>query len=219
MNREPRPTAGTIFLGLAAVLTAAYWVITTLAFHLVRSDLDPCCTTLDSYTTGTWEWWAQSAFVVFGLGWMAAAISLHRTLIDLRGAGFAGLSAGLLGVSLIGLGIFPTNGTDTPIAATLHDISSWVLPAAALLLAFTGAWTMRAIPTWRPLAWTSLALGLSSSALVAALTIAPDTFVDTAGWWQRTALIVLLPAWLTLLGQRLARTRTPAPTPQAPAHL
>ncbi|GIG53814.1 DUF998 domain-containing protein [Demequina activiva] len=211
---QPRLTGRTPLsagaLGFAAMMAAGFWVLVSLAFHWIRSDLDPCCSSVSNYARGDYEWLMQAAFVVFGFGWMAAGIAVARALHGVRGAALMRGALLVAGLGLLLSGMFRTDdlgGTDGPSAEhVVHTVGSLLAFGGLIVYGLVAASAMRRSPDWKSLAVPHLMLGLATLALVLTFSIWVETIGDGFGWWQRALTMVLMPAWLALLGWRLERT-------------
>ena len=211
---QPRLTGRTPLsagaLGFAAMMAAAFWVLVALAFHWIRSDLDRCCSYVSNYARGEYEWLMQSAFVVFGFGWMAAGIALGRALNGVRGGGFLRAMLLITGVGLLASGMFRAD--DLPVVGdpsaedVAHSLAGVLVFGGLIVFGFVAAWVMRRCPDWRPWALPHLLLAIGTLALFLTFSIWSETIGDGFGWWQRALTLVVMPAWLALLGWRLERT-------------
>jgi len=200
-------------LGLAGVFAAGFWLGVVVGFHWIRSDLEPCCAYVSNYARGDLEWLMQAAFVVFGFGWMAVGIALHRALRGLRGAHLVLATLLTAGIGFIASGVFRAD----EVGATGNPSTENVLHTLGGLLAFGGlivfglvAW--RAFgrePVLRPLALAHLALGVVTLVLLVTFTVWAETIGDGFGWWQRLLVMVVLPGWLGWLGMRLVKATAP----------
>ena len=195
-------------LGWAAVGAALYWFAVYVAFHWIRDDLDPCCAFGSNYGRGELEWLMQSAFVVFGFGWMAAGIALHRAIRGARGAAWMLALPLVTGVGLIVSGIWRADDlpvTGDPSSEDMVHTLGGVLTFAGLIAFGIAAWrVLRRSDRWRRLAAPHLWLGLATLVLFLTFSIWAETIGDGFGWWQRALTLVLMPAWLAWLGWQFA---------------
>ncbi|MFN3866982.1 MAG: DUF998 domain-containing protein [Demequina sp.] len=195
-------------LGLGAIYASLFWLLVTLAFHLIRSDLDPCCSRVGHYGRGDYEWLMQAAFIVFGFGWMAASISLRRALRDSRGAALLRTLLMIVGAGLIVAGMwrsdeFGATSDPTP-EDVFHEAGSLVALSALVVFGIAAAIVLRGTRL-HGLAVAHLVLGLTTLALLVTLSVWPDAVGDGYGWWQRALTMVVMPGWLIWLGWQLVR--------------
>ena len=196
-------------LGLGAMYAAMFWLLVALAFHAIRSDLEPCCSYISHYGNGDYEWLMQAAFVVFGFGWMAAGISLRRAMRETRAGAVLRTLLLIVGFGLLVAGMWRTDefgftGDPTP-EDVFHKVGGLVAFSALIVFGLLAAWLFRGTRL-QDLAVSHLVLALVTLGLLIAFTIAPTATADGYGWWQRALTLVVMPGWLIWLGWRLVLT-------------
>ena len=118
----------------------AVFVVTVLALHGLRGDLNPAKHTVSEYSLGAYGWLMRAAFAALGCGVLATAASLR-----LRFEPSSWWHAGLPLLALTALGLFLDAGcnTDRPRVpetsdGTVHGVGMLIvcltLPAASFLL-------------------------------------------------------------------------------------
>jgi hypothetical protein len=215
----------TVWLTRAALIGPSVWLAAIGALHLLRPyDLERYGDTLSAYGVGPYGILFTLAFVALGLGAIALAILLRRSLRRSIESGAGVLLVALAGVGLSLVGIFPMATdlasiepsmrgdippTTSAIIHGLGGLSGMVfLMTATLLLSRV----FRQDARWRPWWRVSLALSLVALALFAA-----GFFFDTppvvpccapgSGAWVKALLtrgfFGALAAWLLLTTLRV----------------
>lgn len=202
-------------LGIAGIL---WFALTFLAMHFIQPELDPVRAFGSEYANGRLGWLMSLGFVMAGLGTLALAAGLRRSLSDARRIR---LATGLLAVAALGFvgsGAFPT---DVPLEdgtvgytfhGKMHAISGLVLFAPLITAAFLLAGIFRREPGWavegrrtRAVAWILL-LSFPIPLLLMPFHI--------GGLLQRIFVSIML-AWLVGLGLWLRSDgRSPGPGPE-----
>jgi hypothetical membrane protein len=172
---------------------------------------------VSALSLGEGGWMQITNFIVCGALVLGFAIGLRRVLRTGRGSTWGPILLGIVGLGLIGAGIFVTDpGLGYPheastITVTVHGtihslISLFVfisLPAACFVLARRDA----ADPTSRGWAWYSVATGLLVVVFVV-LTFVATALNGPAGLTQRIFLIVGW-SWIARLSIRLMSRSVP----------
>jgi len=173
---------------------------------------------VSALSIGEGGWMQITNFIVSGALVFGFAIGLRRVLPTSRGSTWGPILLGLVGLGLIGAGIFVTDpGLGYPYEAstiivtvhgTIHSIISLFfvfipLPAACFVLARRDA----ADPAAHGWAWYSIATGLLVVVFVV-LTFVATALNGPAGLTQRIFLIVGL-SWIAVLAIRLMGRSVP----------
>ena len=186
---------------------------------LRRADYDPMRYAVSSLSVGESGWVQIITFIVTGLLILAFSVELRRRLQGPSGSVWGPLLVMLLGIGLIGAGIFvtdPLNGypPGTPVIPTdrtthgiLHDLFGipFFLGLPIACIVFSRFFTRQGERGW---AWYSLLSGIGMFAVffVARLgfRLLPTypTLAANFGLLQRIVITIGL-AWLTLLALRM----------------
>jgi len=192
--------AGPLFLGVALLEGAT------------RPRYDAVRLPISLLSLGDRGWVQVLNFLVDGLLLLAFAVGLSRTRsVRGRGSTWGPRLVGLVGVGVLGAGVFVANpgdgyppGTPQPVDATLHgalhDLCSLVvfaaLPAACLVLA--RAFRAEGEPNWARSSALTGALTLGGAVLLLVGFSGATAIADVAGLLQRV-WVALGWGWVTLL--------------------
>ena len=198
--------ANTKLLLLCGVIGSPLFVVVFSILSVIRPGYDPWRQNVSSLEIGELGWVQIANFIVTGLLFCAFAIGLRRALSP-TGARWQPLLIGLVGVGLIGAGVFVPDRHPL-----LHDICSapvfFGLIAACLAFAWlffehsTGAWATYSLLT---------AVGVLTAFVLSALGFGQHPlFVDFAGLWQRVSIITGW-SWIMLLAIGALRSRFELP--------
>lgn len=209
---------------LCGVIAGPFFTLSWFLQGLTRADYDPGRYAISSLSIGEFGWIQITTFIITGLLILAFGMELRQLLREPSGSFWGPLLVSLLGIGLIGAGIFvtdPLNGypAGTPIIPTertahgiLHDLFGipFFLGLPIACLVFAQYFTRQGEHSW---VWYSRFSGIGMFAVffVARLgfRLLP-TYPDVAasfGILQRITVTIGL-AWLTLLAvYMLRRTR------------
>ena len=124
----------TKLLFLCGLIAGPFFTIVWFVQGLTRANYDPMRYAISSLSVGEFGWIQIANFIIAGSLIFAFSVGLRRTLRQPSGSVWGPLLIGLIGIGLIGSGIFvtdPLNGypPDTPIIPTertthgiLHDL-------------------------------------------------------------------------------------------------
>lgn len=205
----------TKLLLLCGVIAGPFFTLAWLVEGATRANYDPMRYPISSLSMGESGWMQITTFIITGLLFLAFGLELRQILRQPSASVWGPWLIMLLGIGLMGAGIFvtdPLNGypAGTPILPTertahgiLHDIFGIPvflgLPIACFV--FARYFTRQGEPNW---AWYSRLSGIGMFAVffVARLGFRLlDTYTNLAanfGLLQRITLIIGF-AWLTLL--------------------
>ncbi len=122
------------FLLICGAIAGPLFIISWFVQGLTRADYDPIRFAVSSLSVGEFGWIQIITFILTGLLILAFSIELRRMLQQTSGSVWGALLIGLIGIGLVGSGIFvtdPLNGypPGTPILPTdrtthgiLHDL-------------------------------------------------------------------------------------------------
>ncbi len=211
-ERVSRPVFGRI----GAVGNLSFGGI-ALAMHLLQPEKHPFDTLASQYANGRLGWLMVLGFVVAGIGTLAVAEGLRRTLAPGRWTTVSVALMAAAGVGLVGTGAFVediplTDGTVSyTFSGQLHGLFSVVMFVSLITVAFTLSVLFARDPRWadfapttRLFAWAILALYVISTGTW--LLFPPGTG-GIAGLTQRLFGASFL-VWLFLLARRLERLAT-----------
>ncbi len=183
-----------------------------LGLHFLAADKDPIDLLISQYANSGFGWLMNLGFGVAGVGVLALAVGLWRSLPRTRPVTAAVVLLALVGIGFAGLGVFPE---DVPLddgsvsytfAGRMHGLSSAVmftsLIVAVFVLAriFAGNPSLRGFAsTTRNFAWAILALFAASNL---ASVVTPPGTGGVAGLVQRIFGAVLV-VWLILTARQL----------------
>ena len=200
---------------LCGAIAGPFFTIVWFVQGLTRANYDPMRYPISSLSIGEFGWIQVANFIITGLLILAFSVELRRMLRQPSGSVWGPMLVGVLGIGLIGAGIFvtdPLNGypPGTPIIPTqrtahgiLHDLFGIPFFLGLPITCFVFAWffTRQGEHNW---AWYSRLSGIGMFAVffVARLgfRLLP-TYPDLAsnfGLLQRITVTIGL-AWLTLL--------------------
>jgi hypothetical protein len=211
-----RTTRALLICGLVA---GPLFTLSWLVQGPLRTDYDPMAHAISSLSAGEGGWVQIATFVITGALTLVFAVGLWRKLRPAR-ALWGPLLIGLLGVGLIGAGIFvsdPLAGypPGTPLIPTertahgiLHDLFGIPfflgLPISCVIF-----W--RYFRRWGERGWAIYSLltgiGMFAAFFVARLSLRPgfEAMAGTFGLFQRVT-VTLGWAWLTLLALHMLRS-------------
>ncbi|GMQ86019.1 MAG: hypothetical protein BMS9Abin07_1591 [Acidimicrobiia bacterium] len=198
-HREPLSVGVLGAMGVAAV---AYFVATFVVLHFVQPELDPVEHFVSRYAFGRFGWLVTLAFVVVGVGTLALALGLHRSLQPGFRVATSVVLMSIAGVGFVGSGIFKTNplspsGITAPTATgILHDLAGFVLFVALLIGAFILRGVFARDARWHGLERSALRFALG---MLFAATVMFAVPRDVVGLVQRGLLAIMM-TWLGVVG-------------------
>jgi hypothetical membrane protein len=141
-------------LGTIGMLGFGWFVVAVLALHVIEPEFSVVNNFISDYALGDYGWLMQSAFFGAGVGTIAIALGLRKTLVPAKR-----VTASVVLLAIAGIGFFvamfktdPTGVTDLTTAGTLHALGSVVIFFALLVT----AWMLRGVfkrdPTWETFA-------------------------------------------------------------------
>ena len=152
---------GTVFLALLAVVGIADFLLTLVALHVLRPDVNPVLEPISNYAVGPYGFLLTAANIGIGLAAFALMFGLYLGIAP-PGRSYAGLFLlGVYGVSGLLAGIFPIDvGGEATTVGAIHNvvgnISFFCFPIAAILLSLG----MGKDERWRSFRRPALALSL-----------------------------------------------------------
>jgi hypothetical protein len=188
-------------LGTIGFAGAAYFAVTVVVLHFIQTDLDPIEIDITKYGLGRFGWLLILAFLVVGVGTLALALGLRRSLVPGKGVATSVVLMALAGFGLLNYGglhhiVSGLLEADHEAEATIHDLSG-------LLLFFTiiiGAFILRGVFA-RDARWQGLAAAMLWFALGLLVTFLLFFFLpeEVPGVAQRVFVAVIM-SWLAVIG-------------------
>ena len=233
MQSNPALYAGSMrtrLLLICGALAGPFFTIVWLVQGLTRANYDPMRYAISSLSVGEFGWIQIANFLITGTLILAFSVELWRHGATLRGSSgsvWGPLLIGLVGIGLIGSGIFvtdPLNGypPGTPVIPTertwhgiLHDLFGipFFLGLPIACFVFARFFTRQSERSW---AWYSRLSGIGMFAVFVVARLGfrlLPTYPDLAanfGLLQRITVTIGL-AWLTLLAVNMMRAPSEIP--------
>jgi hypothetical protein len=200
-------------LGTIGFAGAAYFVVTVVVLHFIQTDLDLIRALrsggrgggleilISKYGLGRFGWLLILAFLVVGVGTLALALGLRRSLVPGKGVATSVVLMALAGFGLLNYGglhhiVSGLLEADHEAEATIHDLSG-------LLLFFTiiiGAFILRGVfardARWQGLAAAALWFALGLLVAFSLFFFLPE---EVTGVAQRVFVAVIM-SWLAVIG-------------------
>lgn len=206
---------------LCGAVAGPFFTIVWFVQGLTRADYDPMRHAISSLSIGEFGWIQIANFIITGLLILAFSVELRRLLREPAGSVWGPLLVGLLGIGLIGSGIFvtdPFNGypPGTPVIPSertthgvLHDLFGipFFLGLPITCFVFARFFTRQSEHSW---AWYSRLSGIGMFAVFFLARLGfrlLPTYPDLAasfGLLQRITVTIGF-AWLTLLAVYMLR--------------
>ncbi len=196
---------------VCGAIAGPLFIVAWIVEGATRANYDPLRHPISSLSIGDFGWMQVANFIITGLLILAFSIGSRRALPP-SGSVWGPLLVGLVGIGLIGSGIFvtdPLNGypPGTPLMPTertthgiLHDLFGIPVFLGLPIACFVFA---RLFASWGERRWAAYS-ALSGFAMFVAFFLARlgfrqvPGFADFAGLFQRITVIIGF-AWLTLL--------------------
>ncbi len=193
------------FLALLAIVGMAYYLVSVVAVHLLRPDIDPVSEPVSYYAVGPYGFFVGIAIFALGVGSLALTLGLRLGIAPPGRSRVGLLLLALYGVGQLGVAIFPIDAESAQTTSGLvhniaGNISFFCFPPAAILLSLH----MGKDERWRSLKRPALALSLV--VLVGAiLVMVSANVVGGFGIAQRLFLLATV-LWMLLAAIRLRST-------------
>jgi hypothetical protein len=195
----------------AGAIAGPLHVVVAFAQVLTRDGFDLRVHPLSLLSTGDLGWIQIANFVLSGLGYLAAAIGIRRTLRGGRAGTWGPILIGTFGSGLVWGGVFVADPADgfpagTPAGAadpTWHGILHNIAPAVAFLaLAVACLVFARRFAARKQRRWTAYSIATAVALFV------PDLFMTSSYFYVVLALAAVVGwGWASALCARLARDR------------
>ncbi len=188
-------------LGTIGIAGAAYFVVTVVVLHFIQTDLDPIEILISKYGLGRFGWLMILAFLVVGVGTLALALGLRRSLAPGKRVATLAVLMALTGLGFLNYGglhhiVSGLLEADHEAEATIHDLSGLLL----FLTIIIGAFILRGVFA-RDARWQGLAAAALWFALGLLVTFSLFFFLpeEVTGVAQRVFVAVIM-SWLAVIG-------------------
>jgi hypothetical protein len=196
-----------------------WFVVAVLGLHVIEPDFSSVDDFISDYANGDYGYLMQSVFFGAGVGTIAIALGLPKTLAPTKRVTAYVVLLLLAGIGFL-VAIFkndPTGVTDATTAGTLHILGSMLIFFALLI----SAWMVRGVfkrdPTWEPSAKTQMWFAIAYTVTMIAAFATPEG--GPVGLTQRFFVPVMM-AWLATLAwnirQNSSAIESPRPENQIP---
>ena len=217
---EPRQLpASAINFSRAAMALAVAFLAILFSLHLIKPEFDPSWRLISEYEVGRFGWLMTLAFVCWG-GSVLTLQQAIRTSMRTTSGRIGRWWLGLIGVAMMGAGVFRTTASDNPnitTSAVLHLAFAAIVVLTFPLAASLVAGTLTRDPNWvavrRRLVWATILVWCSLLAFFAWSMVA-DMIHPTAGGfspqlrlgWPNRFLAVAYSVWLIVVARYAARS-------------
>ena len=181
------------------MLSTAYWFLSVVLLHFLRSDYDPLENTISDYATGSYGYLMSAAFIIWGFGIVALASGLWLSVAPRPRVGSALVL--IAGFAIMIAGVFTGDAltaTTTTTSGAIHDLSSVIFFLTLIAAMFVMAKRFQGDEKWRQIRRATFWLGAASTVFLIAFILGPVV----NGLIQRIFIPWLL-AWVLLVGSRL----------------
>ena len=190
------------FLALLAIVGMAYYLLSVVAVHLLRPDIDPVSEPVSYYAVGPYGFFVGIAIFALGVGSLALTLGLRLGIAPPGRSRVGLLLLALYGVGQLGVALFSIDAESAQTTTGLvhniaGNISFFCFPPAVILLSLD----MGKDERWRSLKRPALALSLV--VLVGAIMVLVSAnVVGGFGIAQRLFLLATV-LWMLLAAIRL----------------
>lgn len=139
-------------LGMIGLVGVAMWVVIVAVLHLIKSELDPVETYVSDYAIGENGWLMTVAFLAVGLGTLAVAAGLLKTLRPGKRVKLSVWLTGVAGIGFLIAGAFTTAPTgveeDLTTGETLHVLGALLVFPVLVVQSFVTRGVFRRDERW-----------------------------------------------------------------------
>lgn len=217
MESSEDPSASRAFIVLARVATALVllFLVLLILLHFLEPEFDPSWRMISEYELGQFGWMMRLAFFAWGASILLLTSALWRSLRKTSGR-IGSWWMLLIGVVIIGAGIFKTNpitGAAANLDNTLHTICGGItiltFPIASSLvgrsLRRTNEPLKRLILVMALLVWIGMVSYFGSIIISVAINPAaakggPEVYQG----WPNRFMVATYAAWIVIVGQRFS---------------
>jgi hypothetical membrane protein len=175
-----------------------WFVVAVLALHIIEPDFSVVDDFISDYALGDYGWLMQSAFFGAGVGTIAIALGLHKTMAPGKR-----VTASVVLFAVAGVGFFvaifktdPKGATELTTAGTLHVVGSVVIFFSLLVAAWIVRGAFKRDQIWEPFAKTQLWFAIAYTVTMFVTFGTPED--GPVGLTQRIFVPVMM-AWLFTL--------------------
>ena len=191
-------------LGTVGMIGIGWFVVAVLALHVIEPDFSVVDNFISDYALGDYGWLMQLAFFGAGIGTIAIALGLRKTLAPGKR-----VTASLVLFAVAGIGFFvaifktdPREVTDLTTAGMLHALGSIVIFFALIVAAWMVRGVFKRDPTWEPFAKTQMWFAIAYPVTMIVTFATPED--GPVGLTQRIFVPVMM-AWLFTLAWNIRR--------------
>ena len=181
-----------------------WFVVAVLALHVIEPDFSVVDNFISDYALGDYGWLMQLAFFGAGIGTIAIALGLRKTLAPGKR-----VTAAVVSFAVAGIGFFvaifktdPREFTDLTTAGMLHALGSIVIFFALIVAAWMVRGVFKRDPTWEPFAKTQMWFAIAYTVTMIVTFATPED--GPVGLTQRIFVPVMM-AWLFTLAWNIRR--------------
>jgi hypothetical protein len=130
--------------GTIGVIGVGLFVLALIGLHILDSDLSVVDEYVSVYALGDYNWISRAADVAMGLGIIAIALGLRKTLARGKRVTASWVLVLVAGFGFIVSGMFntdPTNTTDATIGGAIHDLGGYI----SILSLMIATWLLRGV--------------------------------------------------------------------------
>jgi hypothetical protein len=130
--------------GTIGVIGVGLFVLALIGLHILDSDLSVVDEYVSVYALGDHNWVSRAADLAMGLGIIAIALGLRKTLARGKRVTASWVLVLVAGFGFIVSGIFntdPTNTTDATISGAIHDLGGYI----SMLSLMIATWLLRGV--------------------------------------------------------------------------
>ena len=191
-------------LGTVGMIGIGWFVVAVLALHVIEPDFSVVDNFISDYALGDYGWLMQLAFFGAGIGTIAIALGLRKTLAPGKRVTAAVVSFAVAGIGFF-VAIFKTDAkgvTDLTTAGILHGLGSIVIFFALIVAAWMVRGVFKRDPTWEPFAKTQMWFAIVYTVTMIVTFATPED--GPVGLTQRIFVPVMM-AWLFTLAWNIRR--------------
>lgn len=198
---------GTARAGDLVLAGAMVFLLSAIALHLIRGDLDWMDAQMSHYLVGRGGVLLQAGYCAMGVALVVLALGLRRSLVPKARSGAPVLLFALGGAGLCITAFAPMDpeGGAPTFAGWVHGLSAYTAFVCVITAMVVQSWNLRGDPQWRRRSTAALVLAAATSIGPGLLAANPDL---PRGLTQK-AVILVIAIWVLLMVYWLRRTDGP----------